>query len=477
VFRVNDRGRQFALLLAGQTACVAIGLWLHNHQVVQLVRSADYEAGWAELEEQADTWLYEQGLLTPKRTIALSDAGNALGDAAPGGVCITRVDTHGRVLGHAGSDNIGDLIRDAGGRVSWRSHAGTTSGKPGPIPITVRSSGGELPAVAWSVDGDGGYVLFHHPQTVQAGRTGQLTRQLLVLGLITLAWTGALLGISVYLISSRFHETLTRQHSHRTAETLKQTQQLVRTRDGIIFALAKLTDSRDVETGDHLERITAYSSLLAMAARNHPRFREQISPAFVRLIGLSSALHDIGKVGVEDRILLKPGKLDPDERLQMQEHTTIAGECLGEIARRVGDSSFLQMARDIAVAHHERWDGSGYPAGLAGTAIPLSARIVAIADVYDALSTRRVYKDAIPHEECLRIISGDSGKHFDPDLVEVFLSIEGRLSQTARLYAQRGPSPVGLWEEFTEEDLAAECAAGASAQASQRREPLALSGK
>ena len=161
-----------------------------------------------------------------------------------------------------------------------------------------------------------------------------------------------------------------------------------------------------------------------MALRRHEEFSEQITPALVQWIGVSSALHDIGKVGIEDAILRKPDKLTPAERLRMQEHARIGEECLLEIERQLGQSNFLRMAREIAAAHHERWDGRGYPYQIAGEEIPLAARIVAIADVYDALSSQRVYKPAMPHEQCVELIRSEAGGQFDPRLVAVFLEME-----------------------------------------------------
>jgi response regulator RpfG family c-di-GMP phosphodiesterase len=143
-------------------------------------------------------------------------------------------------------------------------------------------------------------------------------------------------------------------------------------------------------------------------------------------------------VGIEDSILRKPGPLTPEERRRIQEHSRIGEECLQEIERRLGSSNFLRMAREIVASHHERWDGTGYPAGLKGQDIPLAARIVAVADVYDALATKRVYKDALPHDECVEIIRGEAGKQFDPLLVETFLEIEA----VFRRIAQRLGEPV-----------------------------------
>ena len=166
--------------------------------------------------------------------------------------------------------------------------------------------------------------------------------------------------------------------------------------------------------------------------RQDPRYRGQVTSAFIKLIGISSALHDIGKVGVSDSILLKPGKLGRQEWPKMQLHAAIGGRCIREIESRLGRSNFLQMAREIAFGHHEHWDGTGYPKGLAGEEIPLAARIVAIVDVYDALSTKRIYKEAIPHEKCVDMIREGAGLHFDPYLVQIFLKLEPEFRQIAR---------------------------------------------
>lgn len=221
--------------------------------------------------------------------------------------------------------------------------------------------------------------------------------------------------------------------------------ELVRTRDAVIFGLAKLAESRDTDTGYHLERISAYSTRLAQAMRRDPRFRTQISAQFIRDIGVCSALHDIGKVGVEDSILLKPGSLTPVERRRMQEHARIGAECISQIESRLGQANFLETAREIALLHHEKWDGSGYPQGLSGNSIPLSARVVALADVYDALSVERCYKQPIAHEKCVEIIRGEAGKHFDPGIVDIFLQIQSEFERIRDTYAEKTFITQGAW--------------------------------
>jgi putative two-component system response regulator len=211
-------------------------------------------------------------------------------------------------------------------------------------------------------------------------------------------------------------------------------------RDLTIFAMAKLAESRDPETGAHLERIREYSRVLAEHLSRRPGFRDQLDDESIQTLYLTSPLHDIGKVGVPDRVLLKPGRLTPEEFEIMKRHTTIGGETLEMVSRAHPGAQFLQMARDIAWSHHEKFDGSGYPRGLAGGRIPLCARIVSLADVYDALTTKRVYKPAFPHEKAREIILEGDGTQFDPAVVEAFVEREDQFLAVRRQFADaEGP--------------------------------------
>ena len=191
-------------------------------------------------------------------------------------------------------------------------------------------------------------------------------------------------------------------------------------RELIIFSLAKLAESRDPETGAHLERIREYCRVIARHLSQQPEFGEQVDGDFVELMYMTSPLHDIGKVGIPDRILLKKGKLTHDEFEIMKTHAEIGARTLDAAVRAHPEAKFLCIARDIARCHHEKFDGSGYPNGLSGYEIPLCARIVALADVYDALTTKRVYKPAFSHETAVAIIREGRGRHFDPDMVDAF---------------------------------------------------------
>lgn len=206
------------------------------------------------------------------------------------------------------------------------------------------------------------------------------------------------------------------------------------TRDVMLFAMAKLAESRDADTGQHVERVREYSQLLARQLWTRPKFSSIIDESFVRLIYETSPLHDIGKVGIPDNVLLKPGKLTPEEFGVMQQHTVIGKETLDAALDRFPDAQFLRFARDIVAGHHERYDGSGYPYGLAGEEIPLCARVVALADVYDALTSKRVYKRAFSHQESRQIILDESGSHFDPDIVEAFQAVERQFAEISQRF-------------------------------------------
>jgi putative two-component system response regulator len=196
------------------------------------------------------------------------------------------------------------------------------------------------------------------------------------------------------------------------------------TRDVTIFALAKLAESRDPETGAHLERVRNYTRMLAKHLSTGSPYRGEIDDAFIRLMYQTSPLHDIGKVGIPDTVLLKPGRLNDREFEIMKTHAEIGANTLAAAAEQYPDAAFLRMAHDIALTHHEQFDGTGYPRGLAGDDIPLCGRIMALADVYDALTSKRVYKQSMTHEVARDIITAERGKQFDPHVVDAFVELE-----------------------------------------------------
>jgi len=224
----------------------------------------------------------------------------------------------------------------------------------------------------------------------------------------------------------------------RTAERILSLE----TRHLVLFALARLAESRDPETGSHLERMREVARLIALELRNHPELRADMTPAFVETVYETTPLHDIGKVGIPDYILLKPGRLSDAEFEVMKTHTTIGSETLNATVEKYPGADYLRIARDIVLTHHERYDGSGYPNGLRGDEIPLCGRIAAIADVYDALTSKRVYKDVVSHDLARSILESGRNKHFDPRMVDAFLAREEEISATHQRFAE-APSPQG----------------------------------
>jgi PAS domain S-box-containing protein len=212
-------------------------------------------------------------------------------------------------------------------------------------------------------------------------------------------------------------------------DLLESYRRLQNVRTATILGLAKLAEYRDEGTGTHLERIREYARLLAEEMSQLERWRGQIDQRFVEDLYQSAILHDIGKVGVPDAVLLKPGELTEEEFEVIKCHTLFGGDAIAAIETQIEGRSFLNIGRDIAYNHHEKWDGTGYPRGLSGQDIPLAARIVALADVYDALTTKRFYKEAYSHQKARQIILSLKGTHFDPELVDIFLSLEQRFDR------------------------------------------------
>jgi len=209
---------------------------------------------------------------------------------------------------------------------------------------------------------------------------------------------------------------------NREFETNKRKEEeLAAAQYSMVYSLIKLAESRDDSTGAHIERVALFCKLLAEKLREHPKYKGYINDSYIDNLFKAAPLHDIGKVGISDEILLKPGKLTEEEYEIMKRHTIIGAETLKEVRRKYPGNRFLEFGISITSCHHERWDGLGYPKGLKGTEIPLSARIMAVADVYDALRSKRVYKDAYSHEEAVNIIKQGRGTQFDPDIVDVFL--------------------------------------------------------
>nr|WP_295078876.1 two-component system response regulator [uncultured Roseateles sp.] len=225
------------------------------------------------------------------------------------------------------------------------------------------------------------------------------------------------------------------QNAYLESEVQRRTREVAAIQDVTIMAMASLAETRDNETGNHIRRTQHYIKALALQLQKDSPYAAQLDDHTIDMLFKSAPLHDIGKVGIPDRILLKPGRYEPHEFEIMKSHPRLGRDAIIRAEQELGMSvPFLAHAKDIAYAHQEKWDGSGYPEGLSGEAIPLSARLMALADVYDALISRRVYKAPMTHEKAVAIIREGRGTHFDPLLVDAFLAIESTFIEIAKHY-------------------------------------------
>ncbi len=214
----------------------------------------------------------------------------------------------------------------------------------------------------------------------------------------------------------------------------RRTRELALTQQATIECMTSLVEARDPETGGHIKRTQAYVMILAKHLKKHPDYKKQLDDEYIELLYYCAPLHDIGKVGVQDKVLLKPGKLSDEEFEEMKKHTVYGRDAILSAETRLGENSFFHVARNVVYAHHEKWDGSGYPEHLKGEDIPLFGRLMAVADVYDALISKRVYKPPMSHKKAIQIIVEGKGVYFDPDIVDAFLEVEDRFLEIALKY-------------------------------------------
>lgn len=262
----------------------------------------------------------------------------------------------------------------------------------------------------------------------------ELIAPLIHVGFVLTGAVVAATALCTIFLVRRFDSTLLEVSSSLEKEVDRRTLALQRSRNAVVFGLAKLAESRDKDAGQHLERLRTYVTVLASELAKH---NSKIDHHYVANLAIASALHDVGKMGVPDAVILKLGKLTAAERRAMQMHTVLGDECLASVERMFGDhDEFLTLGREVAAAHHEQWDGSGYPYGLQGKDIPLSARIVALADVYDALTSHREYRPAASHAEAREWIVSHYGSQFDPEVVEAFIAREVDFAKISHAAAQ-----------------------------------------
>lgn len=225
-------------------------------------------------------------------------------------------------------------------------------------------------------------------------------------------------------------------YQDKLEELVKQrTVELELTQEITIECMGTLAEYRDSETGGHIQRTKYYVKALAEKLKHHPKFSSFLTEKTIDLLCKSAPLHDVGKIGVPDHILLKPGKLTVDECEEMKRHTIYGRDTIKRAEERLGEKSFLYLAHEMAESHQEKWDGSGYPNGWSGEQIPISGRIMALADVFDAIISKRIYKESIPHSKAVQIIFEGRGRHFDPDIVDAFMELTEEFRSIALKHA------------------------------------------
>lgn len=235
------------------------------------------------------------------------------------------------------------------------------------------------------------------------------------------------LRILIYIFVATVIGYFSDKYKQQMKVIINKESEIVESRLATIYSLVKLAEMRDDDTGAHIVRVSKFCKLIAEKLRSSSKYRQLLTDTYIEDLAKAAPLHDIGKVGIPDSILTKPGKLSDDEYEIMKRHTTIGSNTLSEVRKRFPDNNFIIFGSKIALYHHEKWDGTGYPHGLVEEEIPLSARIMAVADVYDALRSKRAYKEPFSHMKSIAIIAESSGKHFDPEIVDVFLACESEI--------------------------------------------------
>lgn len=422
---VNKRSVLIALLVGAQLVCLFAGLFLFSNLLSQRLSS----------------------------TLRASTLTNNQQSAAQAGLFIANLDV--RDLRRGTSDwlrvqklvedfklpNGGyiSIIRNSDGALLCHPDLALRPGMESPANLQLITDLGsmriiEAEGVGWSTLPDGKHLIAVHNMPSLGIRLlahqrgmgmqqaiGHILEPLIPVGVSSLLLISCLTIATTWVIIKRYENRLADANENLEEEVRQRSTALMKTRNATIFGLAKLAESRDTDTGDHLDRIRSFVMILA---RRLQSVNPTLTDEYIETLGVASSLHDIGKVGIPDAVLLKPGRLDPDERSVMESHAAIGADCLGAIIERLGEDDFLTVAHEIALWHHEKFDGSGYPTKLSGSDIPISARIVALADVYDALISPRVYKRPMSHEQARQIILEGAGQHFDPAVVAAFLASE-----------------------------------------------------
>jgi HD-GYP domain-containing protein (c-di-GMP phosphodiesterase class II) len=455
--RITERRRLVVLLSAGQLLCLGLAvLWFTKlveqgtRSIVQqriLQSSQQFAAETAiliremelvDLTPGSSDWQRLQRLVVTMRLP--NDGFLCIIDGADGTVlCHPEIEARPALISYA----LGLVeLAGPGGRLTLLEAGAQAEASPGSGVGTgqVRLDDGTHLVAVRALPELGVHVVAHQREESVRAVIREFVTRIRWVGLAVTVVFSVLLALVSRMILRRYDNRLASINENLEQLVEKRSQALLQSRSAVILGLAKLAESRDDETGQHLERIRGYVKILGeQLIGRHP----EVTPDFVNTIVETSALHDIGKVGVPDDVLLKPGKLTEEERQTIRKHTTIGGDTLLAVKQQWVEDQFLVTACEIAFSHHERWDGSGYPFGLEGELIPLSGRIVALADVYDALTTPRVYKPALSHDEAKAMIVEGSGKQFDPKIVDAFLAAEDKFKAVREELSQSGDrSPV-----------------------------------
>ncbi len=432
-----ERRRLLILLLVfGQIAVLFAGLWIFDLWLDQTLQRAEQERATVSLRNLAVT-LSGRAIETTKPGAAVDwqslTSRTLLEDGAY--LCVTDAFSN-RVMAHRDESLIGTILP------ALPDHANPAK----PLSSFVMESndantvrpkrliiGDEL-IVPVVIEGGEAVLRVHQPVASINARTDSVIARVRGGGAMMAMVLTLISGLVSWRIARRYESRVQQANTSLEAQVRRRTRQLERNRDAVIFAVARVAESRDEATGQHLERISHYTRLLAEDLAAH---HDDLDENWVHTVATTSILHDVGKVGIPDEVLLKPGPLTDVERTTIQRHAYIGGDTLQAIREQWGRDPFLDIARQIVLGHHERWDGGGYPLGMAGEEIPLPARVVALADVYDALTSVRPYKAALSHEETKRRIIDGAGSQFDPGVVASFQRVSEAFDQTRQTLMDR----------------------------------------
>ncbi|MDX2017402.1 MAG: HD domain-containing protein [Planctomycetota bacterium] len=461
-FRYRRRGRMIAALVALQVVVMVFGSLLSWYRlrsgVTETVTDAvivenitDLERFERELSRVASAPI-EYGSPTWRQVQTLVESFEDLSN----GAFVWVLDEQGYVLAHPALLRNPDMRRfnyadrviqelSAKGQqrpTSTSAHASSKLGEVGRDYVSIGRAdflGGPSWIATRFVPGLNVRVLVQQPeQSLAAGWAAFQSELALTIGLIA---TGVLIvtGLGSVWLVRRYDAVLSKVNRQLEAEVTARIQHTLDARHTLIFNLGKAIDARDADQGRHVERVARYSEILA---QDLAPIAAGVDRAWIECLKVASSLHDLGKAAIPDSILLKRGPLSAEERRAMEHHALAGAEILFNVRRRLGDDALVNMAIQVVVQHHERYDGSGYPYGIAGEQISLAARIVALADAYDGMTTSRCYKDAITHDAARAVIAKLRGTQFDPQIVDAFERCHARFDEVRQALPQGGPAPA-----------------------------------